>query len=48
VLRVRDFAGRNGGEEFAVLLPDTSITEGLEIAERVRAAASLTEASHGP
>jgi diguanylate cyclase (GGDEF)-like protein len=38
VLRVRDFAGRNGGEEFAVLLPDTSITEALEIAERVRAA----------
>ncbi len=37
VLRVRDFAGRNGGEEFAVLLPDTSITEALEIAERVRA-----------
>jgi diguanylate cyclase (GGDEF)-like protein len=38
VLRARDFAGRNGGEEFAVLLPDTSITETLEIAERVRAA----------
>jgi diguanylate cyclase with GGDEF domain len=38
VLRGRDFAGRNGGEEFAVLLPDTSITEALEIAERVRAA----------
>jgi len=38
VLRVRDFAGRNGGEEFAVLLPDTSITEALEIAERIRAA----------
>jgi diguanylate cyclase (GGDEF)-like protein len=38
VLRVRDFAGRNGGEEFAVLLPDTPIAEALEIAERVRAA----------
>jgi len=38
VLRARDFAGRNGGEEFAVLLPDTSITEALEIAERVRVA----------
>jgi diguanylate cyclase (GGDEF)-like protein len=38
VLRVRDFAGRNGGEEFAVLLPDTAITEALEIAERVRTA----------
>ena len=38
VLRVRDFAGRNGGEEFAVLLPDTEIDAALEIAERVRAA----------
>jgi diguanylate cyclase (GGDEF)-like protein len=37
-LRVRDFAGRNGGEEFAVLLPDTGIVAALEIAERVRAA----------
>src|SRR6202035_11934 len=38
VLRARDFAGRNGGEEFAVLLPDTEIAAALEIAERVRAA----------
>ena len=38
VLRARDFAGRNGGEEFAVLLPDTEIEAALEIAERVRAA----------
>jgi diguanylate cyclase (GGDEF)-like protein len=38
VLRNRDFAGRNGGEEFAVLLPDTTIAAALEIAERVRAA----------
>lgn len=38
VLRTRDFAGRNGGEEFAILLPDTEIDAALEIAERVRAA----------
>ena len=38
VLRARDFAGRNGGEEFAVLLPDTDIAAALDIAERVRAA----------
>jgi diguanylate cyclase (GGDEF)-like protein len=38
VLRARDFAGRNGGEEFAILLPDTEIDAALEIAERVRAA----------
>ena len=37
VLRNRDFAGRNGGEEFAILLPDTDIAAALEIAERVRA-----------
>jgi diguanylate cyclase (GGDEF)-like protein len=38
VLRTGDFAGRNGGEEFAVLLPDTDIPAATEIAERVRAA----------
>ena len=38
VLRTRDFAGRNGGEEFAVLLPDTELPAAVEIAERVRAA----------
>ena len=38
VLRARDFAGRTGGEEFAVLLPDTGIPAALEIAERIRAA----------
>jgi diguanylate cyclase (GGDEF)-like protein len=38
VLRNGDFAARNGGEEFAVLLPGTEISAALEIAERVRAA----------
>jgi diguanylate cyclase (GGDEF)-like protein len=38
VLRTRDFAGRKGGEEFAVLLPDTEAAAAVEIAERVRAA----------
>jgi diguanylate cyclase (GGDEF)-like protein len=37
-LRDLDFAGRNGGEEFAILLPDTGIPAALSIAERVRAA----------
>jgi diguanylate cyclase (GGDEF)-like protein len=37
-LRTRDFAGRSGGEEFAILLPDTDIPDALVIAERVRAA----------
>jgi diguanylate cyclase (GGDEF)-like protein len=40
VLRSRDFAGRKGGEEFTVLLPDTEIATALEIAERVRSAIS--------
>jgi len=36
-LRDNDFVGRNGGEEFAVLLPGTDIPAALNIAERVRA-----------
>jgi diguanylate cyclase (GGDEF)-like protein len=35
-LRAGDFAGRNGGEEFAILLPDTNPTTGYQIAERIR------------
>jgi diguanylate cyclase (GGDEF)-like protein len=31
-----DFAVRYGGEEFAVLLPETSVDEALSIAERLR------------
>ena len=38
LLRKDDMAGRLGGEEFAVLLPDTTVPEGLGIAERLRAA----------
>jgi diguanylate cyclase (GGDEF)-like protein len=38
VLRTGDFAGRNGGEEFAIILPDTEVAKALQIAERVRAA----------
>jgi diguanylate cyclase (GGDEF)-like protein len=37
-LRPGDFAGRNGGEEFALFLPDTDAAGGYEIAERVRTA----------
>ena len=36
-LRRYDLACRIGGEEFAVILPQTSKEEGLEIAERIRA-----------
>jgi diguanylate cyclase (GGDEF)-like protein len=37
VLREYDLAGRFGGEEFVMLLPQTRATDALRIAERVRA-----------
>ncbi len=37
-VRASDFAGRNGGEEFAVVLPDTDIGGALLAAEKIRAA----------
>ena len=39
-LRESDFAGRFGGEEFLVLLPDTDADSALLVAEKVRAAVS--------
>jgi diguanylate cyclase (GGDEF)-like protein len=38
VLRTGDFAGRNGGEEFAVILPHTEVGMAMQIAERIRVA----------
>ena len=38
VLRASDFAGRYGGEEFLILLPDTDSEGALEAAEKMRAA----------
>ncbi len=35
-MRLSDVLGRYGGEEFAILLPDTAQKEALEIAERIR------------
>jgi diguanylate cyclase (GGDEF)-like protein len=37
-LRGSDFAGRFGGEEFLVLLPDTTTASALPVAERIRSA----------
>ena len=38
LLRKEDMAGRLGGEEFAVLLPNTTVEQGHAIAERLRIA----------
>jgi len=38
VVRASDFACRFGGEEFAILLPDTELRDALALAERVREA----------
>jgi diguanylate cyclase (GGDEF)-like protein len=35
-LRETDFIGRYGGEEFAVILPETSLEQAFEVAERIR------------
>ncbi|NTV94446.1 MAG: diguanylate cyclase [Thiobacillus sp.] len=41
-LRKSDILGRIGGEEFAILLPNTGLTEALVVAERVRKAVAET------
>ncbi len=38
IIRHADVLGRYGGEEFAILLPETSLKKGLEMAERLRIA----------
>ena len=40
-LRETDILGRIGGEEFAVLLPNTSLEDALQLAERVRQAIAI-------
>lgn len=42
-LRSLDRVGRNGGEEFLVLLPDTLLGEAVEVAERIRQAVACLE-----
>jgi diguanylate cyclase (GGDEF)-like protein len=39
-LRDSDFAGRNGGEEFTILLPNTDLVGALATAEKIRTAVS--------
>ncbi len=49
-LRKEDIVGRIGGEEFAILLPETGAERALEAAERVRTAVAAAEipAAGGP
>lgn len=43
MLRDWDIVGRMGGEEFAVLLPETDATQSLDVAERLRLAVATTD-----
>lgn len=43
VLRTSDVAGRMGGEEFAILLPETPLEGAAEVAERIRQAIADSE-----
>ncbi len=44
-LRDSDIIGRYGGEEFIVILPDSSLTEASEVAEKLRRAVAETDYS---
>ena len=43
MLRAQDIFGRVGGEEFAVLLPDTRIEGAMTVAERIRRSVEVTQ-----
>jgi diguanylate cyclase (GGDEF)-like protein len=42
-LRASDFAGRLGGEEFAVLLPSTDLDGAIDVAEKLRSAVAMID-----
>jgi diguanylate cyclase (GGDEF)-like protein len=46
-LRSADVASRYGGEEFSILLPQTSLSEAGMIAERIRERVAATDYPHG-
>ncbi|MCB2186005.1 MAG: GGDEF domain-containing protein [Deltaproteobacteria bacterium] len=43
VLRKSDFLARYGGEEFVVILPETNLAQGREVAEKIRRAIDHTD-----
>ena len=43
ITRHGETGARVGGEEFAVLLPDTTVEEGIEVSERIRGAIEAAE-----
>lgn len=45
-LRTQDHAGRWGGEEFLVILPNTTAGGGLQVAENLRSSIASLDASH--
>ncbi len=46
-VRAEDLLGRIGGEEFAVLLPGTSLAEATVVAEKLRGAVAQSACSCG-
>lgn len=47
-LRRQDTLGRYGGEEFALVIPETALPEAVRVAERVRAAVASVVVTTGP
>jgi diguanylate cyclase (GGDEF)-like protein len=45
--RRADTAGRLGGEEFALLLPETTLTQAVVVAERIRRDVAAITVPHG-
>jgi diguanylate cyclase (GGDEF)-like protein len=47
-LRSYDLLGRFGGDEFLLILPETSATDALEVASRIRTLLAISVQSHAP
>ena len=47
LLRTGDFAGRFGGEEFLVILPESDLAGAVEVGERIRASVEALNIPHG-